>query len=752
MLRPDFPRWSLAVTSSLVAALCAWAAMVLPWRSWTMFAVITSIVGAVHLVTALLAWFGLAARAAAWRVQAIVSLTYLGYLTWNTLVAATSIAALYGGLGRGVAVALGLAWCVAAFVTLPMSLWGIAATGGLPGRKRVAAGTTAAVLLVGGRVAIADASMTPVPTHASLSDRAAVAAAFAAAIPSAAERGPAAKSRVSLATTKPAKCKAPPGAVPFTAFVTWLRVSDDEATVVHDCVQADELGKVVARVAKRLGDAAAPGPIALDVVKATDALGPIAPVVDGMQLRPGIDGVCLEERCFAPWQMLALDAFTASKPIPVVPEFRFGFDPAAIRKRLGGEPSPDVDGLVRIETWSFVAADDGALVPLHRLREDGPALTTETVHAAKLAAERYILSAQGPDGRFEYRLDPFIGKVSYAGFSLARQAGTTLVVCELAEDRARARQVATAALGMLVSTQRRHTLDDGQEIAALYYPIEKPVKKIALGDTALSTIALLSCRDLVGPRYDADIDRMTRYLLHMQRPDGGFYPSFDLEAGAPVPGPDPLYAVGQAVFALSLLEALTSRGDSDVTLAPHDQVRSAVELAMTYTARDYWSGFAEPFFYMEENWHCLAARASLGHHRHDGYEEFCLDYVQYKARLIFDEDDGVAPDMVGGYGFSNVVVPHNTGSAGFGEAMSAALAIANARGLEWPHHEAALRRALTFLLHHQWNERNSFATSGPHPVAGGFSENMGSPHIRIDYVQHAMAALGHGGRVLGVLP
>jgi hypothetical protein len=36
-------------------------------------------------------------------------------------------------------------------------------------------------------------------------------------------------------------------------------------------------------------------------------------------------------------------------------------------------------------------------------------------------------------------------------------------------------------------------------------------------------------------------------------------------------------------------------------------------------------------------------------------------------------------------------------------------------------------------------------------VAGGFSENMGSPHIRIDYVQHAMAAMGHGGRVLGLL-
>lgn len=752
MLPADFPRWSLAVTSSFVAVLCGWAATVLPWRSWTTFSIVTSVVGAVHGVTALLAWLGRPARAPAWRVQAIVSLTYLGYLTWNTLVAATSIAALYGGLGKGVAVALGLAWCVVAFVTLPMSLWGIAATGGLPGRKRVASGTAVAVLLVAGRVAIADGAMSPVPTHPSLGDRAAVAAAFADAIPGAGARGPAPAARVSLATTRPAKCKAAPATVPFTALVTWVRVHDDETTVVHDCVQGDEIGKVVARLAKRLDGVAAPGPIALDVIRSTDALGTIAPVVDGMQLRPGIDGVCLEDRCLAPWQMLALDAFTASKPIPVVPEFRFGFDPAPLRKRLGGDPLPEVDGLVRIETWSFVADDDGTLVPLHRLREDGPAMTTETVHAAKVAAERYILSAQGPDGRFEYRLDPFTGKVSYSGFSLARQAGTTLVVCELAEDRERAREVATAALGMLVSTQRRHTLPDGQEIAALYHPAEKPVKKIALGDTALSTIALLSCRDLVGPVYDADIDRMTRFLLHMQRPDGGFFPSFDLEAGAPVPGPDPLYAVGQAVFALSLLEELTSRGDSDVALAQHDAVRGAVDLAMTYTARDYWSGFAEPFFYMEENWHCLAARASLRHHRHDAYEQFCLDYVQYKARLIFDEDDGVAPDMVGGYGFSNVVVPHNTGSAGFGEAMSAALAVAKARGLAWPHHEAALRRALTFLLHHQWNERNSFATSGPHPVAGGFSENMGSPHIRIDYVQHAMAALGHGGRVLGLLP
>ena len=40
------------------------------------------------------------------------------------------------------------------------------------------------------------------------------------------------------------------------------------------------------------------------------------------------------------------------------------------------------------------------------------------------------------------------------------------------------------------------------------------------------------------------------------------------------------------------------------------------------------------FFFFEENWHCLAARAALAHHRRDDYERFCLDYVTMKTRLL----------------------------------------------------------------------------------------------------------------------
>lgn len=738
------PRFSLAVPCTVMAALCGWAAVVLPWRSWTGFAITTTIVGAVHAITAMLAVVGSARTGSAWRVQSVVALTWLGWLTWNLVTSATYIAELYGGLGRGVAVALALVWAIAAFFTLPLSLWGLASTGGIRNRRRSGGAAIAALVLFGaGVVWSGTAGAAKRTATARTLDAAAIAQAIEIAVPS--PMPPRAK--VSLAPAPASSCERAPADAAATVLASFVR---DDATDLgpHSiCVQDDSLAAAVERLAASLADDAVRGPIAIDVITATHELDHLAPVADGLLLRPGIDGVCEEGSCLAPWQLLARDAFTVVTPIPVVPDLRFGFEPGMVRKALGRRAVPGVDGLVRITTESFTIDDAGGLHRLHRLREPTPELDADTLATARRNAERYILAANGDDGRFEYKLDPFTGVVSHKGFSLARQAGTTLVVCEIAEDREQARVVATRAIEMLVSTARRHG-----PIAALAYPIDKQPKSIGLGDTALASIALLSCRDLVGPRFDEDIDRMTRFLLAMQRPDGGFYPRFDTKTERPLPGPDPLYAVGQAVFALTLLEDLAARGDSEIELPEHAVVREAVEHAMTYTAEDYWQTFARDFFWMEENWHCLAARAALGHHRHDGYEQFCLDYVQYKKRLILDVDDGVDADLVGGYGFGNVLLPHNTGSSGFGEAMSAAIAVARVRGVDTSDDERALVRALRFLLHHQWNEVNSFACDPSHPVVGALSENMGSPVIRIDFVQHALAAMGHGGRVLGLAP
>ncbi|MEM9454386.1 MAG: hypothetical protein AAGF11_09420 [Myxococcota bacterium] len=759
----DLPRWWPALLSGLVAAIFGWGATVLPWRQWTPFAVITTVVALAHAAHALLALLGHPRRRLAWRIQSLVALSFFVYVSWNMLTACTYIASLYGGLGKGVAVGLTAALAVVALLVVPLSVWGLAATGGVAWNRSSQGGAAGLLLMVGLGMARAwslpqaEAAMDPAmipamvsgPGQASGDD--ALRSALAAALPAPAEQPAPPPDAPSLMIRQAVECAQPPGPGTVTVVATSLvSVAPTRAEAAMRCVQGATLDDTLGQLRAQLQAEALRGPIKIDVITGTQDLDTLVPVVDAMLMRPGLDGVCEGTRCLMPWQLLALDQFNTLTPIPVVPDLRFGFDPAQLRLALAwpGRPErydPHMAGLRRLDVASYLQDAEGRLHRLRRMKAPEPPMDAAALQGAVDAAERYILSAQGQDGRFEYKADPFTGQVTYQGFALARQAGTTLVICELARDQERAREVATNALAMLVSTM--HTYED---LGVLISPRIKNPTRGTLGATALSSIALLSCRERVGDRFDEAIGRMTRFLIRMHREDGGFHPEFDLTTGEPIPGPDPLYAVGQAVFALTLLERLQIEQDLP-HLPPASEVHGVVEAAMTYTAEDYWDNFAADFFWMEENWHCLAARASLGHHRHDAYERFCIDYTQYKTRLILDADE-VSADLVGGYGFGNVLLPHNTGSSGFGEAMSAALALKKARGEDTAADEVVLRRALQFLVGQQWDDVGCFAcATEPHSMVGAFSEHMGSPEIRIDFVQHAMAGMGHGGRMLGLV-
>ncbi len=716
----ETPRWSLAVLGAFVSASLVYGASLLPWRTWTSFGVLTMATAAMHGVTALLCVAGVPWRRVVWRVQSFATFGYLAWLGYNVTRSATYLCALYGGLGAGVASVLAAFFVVAVALLVPAAIWGIAATGGIRVRRGAIAGGAVVVAFAGGIWHTAASARAD-----TLTTTEGLAAAIARVVPDRAA-GPGA-----MQTHAPAHCDAPPRQGTATIVAAF---SSAEGPAI-ECVQAASRDATIDALRELLSPRAR-GRIAIDVAIALRELAAIDPVADLFALRPGLDGVCAGARCLMPWQLVALHAFSAVAPLEVLHEIRIGFDPAALREALGADPNAP---LVRIETASFATDGAGELHALRRLRTARPQVDAASLHTAVRAAEDYIASAQLPDGRFEYALEPFTGEVSMDGFSVARQAGTTLVMCELAEDRTRAAAIASASLASLLPLARRHG-----DLLMLHDPVEPgdEPRFYDLGDTALAAIAFLSCRDLVGDRFDDAITGTTAFLRAMQREDGSFHPQFDLQRGEIVRGPDPLFAVGQAIFALVLEEAR----------APSDDLRAATERAMDYVAHDYWPGFGSDFFYMEENWHCLAARAALDHHRHDGYERFCVDYVRWKSRLVLDEHDGVDPDLVGGYGFGNVVLPWSAGSATFGEAAAAGLAIMDARGDAREPVASRLRLALQFLLHHQWKDAECFACAGPHPIAGAWSEHPGSPAIRIDFVQHAMGALGHGARVLGYTP
>ena len=470
-------------------------------------------------------------------------------------------------------------------------------------------------------------------------------------------------------------------------------------------------------------------------------------------VRPGLDGACFAKRCLAPWQMVALDQFRRFSNVAAI-QLKFGttafhlrralkdesFDFASVERGTEASAVPWT-GLSRIASVSYLIDDDGVVRPMVRGREPARDVTPERIETAVEGAVDFIVNVQHRDGRFGYIVDPVIGSVTYANFSVPRQAGTTLAICELGEPE-KIKQTAAKSLRMLSRLERKHG-----ELGAIVYPKGNP-KPAGLGSTALSMIAFLGCRPIVGPEHDELIERMGNFLVAMQRDNGSFHPRFDFSKGAPEPGPDPMYAEGQVVFALVLWEAL---GEDYKGGRPAD-LKAIIDRAMDHFSGPYWDYIIKDFFYLEENWHCLAARAALESHRHDAYERFCLEYVTMKERLTFDEDSNVDPDLVGAYGFGNVLSPHNTATAGYGEALAAKMAIARARGEERESDRKSMERTIRFLLAQQWSTENCFQCTTKRRIPGAFSEHVGSPEIRIDYVQHALAGIGHGAQMLGLRP
>ncbi|MEO1173328.1 MAG: hypothetical protein AAFX94_14945, partial [Myxococcota bacterium] len=514
--------------SALQCCLFVGAAVSLPWR-FDLFAVVSLAVGIVHGATAIAAVVKYRYARNLWRWQGYAGLVYVGYLLWIVGRTAFYLASNHGGLGTGLAVASGAALAAGLFLVLPTSVWAIAATGGFSGRL----GLGAAVIAVMNVAAYGDAAVRAVPDRIEVRldrmDQALHAV------------RPVSSARRSLYTGSPVECPAPIEDRKYTGFVHYVTV---DSQFKRHCVQASSEETLGRELALLLETEDATPPLRLDLVSARRTLGGEPPLVRPFVINPGRDGACFDGRCLLPWQLVARGSFDRFAPLDFIQDLHFGASPTDIRQALAAPASEDWRGITRIETVGLLLDRDGSVT------QGTAAGTAENLARAGEAAERFIVRSQKPDGSFIYRLDRTTAKQPSGRFSLARQSGTLFALCERDLRHPESRRAAKRAMRMLA--RRSIKLPGGR---VLRPKDRKPTQSVRLGPQSLALAALLTCRKgLTAFEYDELITELGRTILAMQLPETGrFAKRFDRNQG-PLAGPFSLYAQGQAVLALVLLE------------------------------------------------------------------------------------------------------------------------------------------------------------------------------------------------------
>jgi hypothetical protein len=121
-------RYWLGLASFLHAAIIAWAAHTLPWRPAAPLALLLWLLALTHAATAVSALLERASWRRVWRLQACASLAAALILIGSIALGAERLVVSFGRLGWNLTALLAVIALLALGLTVPMGLWGLAAT------------------------------------------------------------------------------------------------------------------------------------------------------------------------------------------------------------------------------------------------------------------------------------------------------------------------------------------------------------------------------------------------------------------------------------------------------------------------------------------------------------------------------------------------------------------------------------------------------------------------------------------------
>lgn len=352
-------------------------------------------------------------------------------------------------------------------------------------------------------------------------------------------------------------------------------------------------------------------------------------------------------------------------------------------------------------------------------------LSVPTLRAAVLAAGRTLARAVRRDGTYRYEIDP-LTNASVPGYSWPRHGGATWFLVQVARYDNNQRWLAAG------ERAARRMIDGASLQCGAYRCIGEGDET----DAGSSALALLAYVELIeaGSKMDLapEVRSLADFLTSLQRPDGEFKHVFDVKAGQAKDVQLPFYT-GEVALALSRAHRVTK----------DPKHLRAASRALDYLVQRPALFVTAPLFWKAEHWTCQAIDDLWDRAPNPRALEFCLDWQRY-IRAGTREPGGEIDDYTGAFTRNPFIAPRITGSASRMEAGVATLAVArraNVPASEVAALDSGVRQTLQFLLRSQFLPGPTHLMPAPRDVYGSYPGSAIDLNVRIDFPQHAGAAL-----------
>ena len=483
------------------------------------------------------------------------------------------------------------------------------------------------------------------------------------------------------------------------------------------------LASAAAAVRRRMPAESRPAWVKLDVVSQARRFDPVGGD-ESLRLDRSLWGLALDreaQAAFLPEELVAkavIDNKGAACPEALTACLE--------RSQAAKHPAQWAEDALKRAGWRFstsaVFTDGRKLTHLYRGNPQFVELSAESLLTAARNAGEYLIRSVAKDGKFAYSYYPKSGKEAQS-YNMLRHAGTVWAMLQLYKTTLtpELRRAAERAIGYLLGSVKPAPGDARAAVVV-------EAGEVKLGGNALALLALAEHAELTGDRRHLGVMRqLARWMIGVQAAGGRFaVHKMSYPAGEPHLLVSAYYP-GEAIFALARLYGID----------PQEEYLDAAEKNALFliNTRD---GRVLPGKLPHDHWLCYGLDELYRRRKKPVF----LEHVDRISRAIVQaqvRDGAPHPDWYGCF----LGRPRSSWATTRTEALCAAWRLARDFGkpLQPEMLAQAVRAGTRFSLRTQFVPPSAMYVQDPPRCLGGFRESLTNYEVRIDYVQHSIAAI-----------